>query len=70
MDLEHKTRIVFTQTARTVRAEIKLKRNDANMNAHCRMIVENWRANIDIQVILDQQAAINYMVKYVSKGKK
>jgi len=38
------------------------------MNVHNRIVAQNWRGNVDMQIILDQQAAINYMVKYVTKG--
>ena len=40
------------------------------MNIHNRIMVHNWRGNMDIQIILDQAAAINYMAKYISKGEK
>jgi hypothetical protein len=40
------------------------------MNVHNRLICQNWRGNVDMQIILDQHAAINYMVKYATKGEK
>jgi hypothetical protein len=30
----------------------------------------NWRGNVDLQIILDHQAAIDYMVKYATKSEK
>jgi hypothetical protein len=65
-----KTIIEFTETANSVRAEISLKRNDSFMNQHCRIVSNEWRANVDMQLILDHHAAINYMVKYATKGEK
>ena len=35
-----------------------------------RLIYQHWRANVDMQIILDVQAAISYMVKYATKGEK
>ncbi len=67
--LEEKTRIEFIENGKNVRAEIKLKRNDRYLNVHNRLITQNWRANTDMQIILDISAAINYMVKYATKGK-
>ncbi len=29
-----------------------------------------WRGNVDLQIVLDKQAAISYMVKYATKGEK
>ncbi|CAM9499968.1 unnamed protein product [Ectocarpus sp. 12 AP-2014] len=52
----------------SVRATIKTKRNDGNLNSYCRLALSHWRANIDFQLILDWDQAVRYMVKYVSKG--
>ena len=35
-----------------------------------RLICQHWRANVDMQIILDVQSAISYMVKYATKGEK
>ena len=29
-----------------------------------------WRGNVDLQIVLDSNAAIAYMVKYATKGEK
>ena len=52
-----------SETSGTVKANIFVKRNDTMMNIHNRLVAHNWRGNVDMQIILDQQAAINYMVK-------
>ncbi|RNA33426.1 ATP-dependent DNA helicase PIF1, partial [Brachionus plicatilis] len=69
-ELESKTRIEFKETAKSVRAEIVFARNDPYLNMHNRLICHHWRGNVDMQVILDKSAAINYMVKYATKGEK
>ena len=47
----------------SVRATIKTKRNDGNLNSYCRLALSHWRANIDFQIILDWDQAVRYMVK-------
>ena len=44
------------------------KRNDERMNSHNRVMLENWRANVDLQVIVDENACARYMTKYAAKG--
>ena len=46
------------------------KRNDPFLNVHNRVMLEHWRANVDLQLILDSHAAITYMTKYAAKGEK
>ena len=31
-------------------------------------MLENWRANVDLQVIVDENACARYMTKYSAKG--
>ena len=47
-----------------------IKRNDQFLNIHNRTICNEWRANVDMQIILDQSAARHYMVKYITNGEK
>jgi len=68
--IENETRIDFIETTNNVKAEIYLKRNDPYLNMHNRSICHNWRGNVDLQIILDKNAAINYMVKYATKSEK
>jgi hypothetical protein len=37
---------------------------------HNRSFCHSWRGNVDLQIILDKSAAINYMVKYATKSEK
>ncbi|RNA24394.1 ATP-dependent DNA helicase PIF1 [Brachionus plicatilis] len=52
-DLIEKTEIVFKETENTVIADIKLKRNDPNLNVHNIISCHHWRGNTDMQIILD-----------------
>lgn len=70
MELCTATHIEFIENGNSVKAQIFLKRNDTNMNMHYRLICQNWCANVDMQIILDQAAAIAYMVKYATKAEK
>jgi hypothetical protein len=71
-DLVSDLRIVFEKFGNTdsVRAKIVLKRNDKFMNVHNRSMLEHWCASLDLQIILDHHAAMNYMVKYASKQER
>ena len=46
------------------------KRNDSRVNNHQRLMLQSWRANCDIQIVLDYHACIEYLVKYTSKAEK
>jgi hypothetical protein len=64
-DLANDSRKFFEKIGNTdsVRAKIVLKRNDELMNVHNRSMLGHWCANVDIQIILDHHAAMDYMVK-------
>lgn len=68
-----KTRLEFEQVNtkdKTIqyRAKIVTKRNDSRLNNHQRLQLQGWRANCDIQVIIDHHACIEYLAKYAAKG--
>ena len=48
--------------------EIVQKRNDRWLNSHCRSIIEIWKANIDIQLVIDPGKVAEYMTKYITKA--
>ena len=52
------------------KAVIVTKRNDSRLNRHQPLQLQGWRANCDIQIIVDYQACLEYLVKYTSKGEK
>ena len=70
-----KTKIEFEQVHTNsgeskYKAVIVTKRNDARLNRHQPLQLQGWRANCDIQIIVDYQACLEYLVKYASKGEK
>ncbi|XP_066921730.1 uncharacterized protein [Clytia hemisphaerica] len=52
------------------RPKIVLKRNDSRVNRHQRLQLQSWRANCDIQPIIDYNACLEYLAKYASKAEK
>lgn len=44
------------------------ERNDPLINNHIRVILEYWRANIDMQIILDPGSCAPYLAKYTTKA--
>jgi hypothetical protein len=50
------------------RAKIVTKRNDARLNNHQHLQLQGWRANCDIQVVIDHYACVEYLTKYAAKG--
>lgn len=46
------------------------KRNDSRLNNHQRLQLQGWRANCDIQVIIDYHSCLEYIAKYASKSEK
>ena len=53
-----------------VKANLVTRRNDGSMNSHNRFLLQNWRANVNIQLLLDWEDVVRYLVKYVSKQEK
>jgi hypothetical protein len=45
-------------------------RNDPRINKHQKEMIQTWRANCDIQLIIDYHACIEYLAKYASKAEK
>lgn len=46
------------------------KRNDPRLNRHQQFQLQTWRANSDIQLVIDYYACIEYLAKYASKAEK
>ena len=53
-----------------IRPQVVLKRNDTRVNKHQRFQLQAWRANVDIQPIIDYTACLEYIAKYASKSEK
>jgi hypothetical protein len=50
------------------KASIVTARNDSRINSHQKIQLVGWRANCDMQVILDYHACVEYLCKYAAKG--
>ena len=71
LDLHGRSQIVFSEIAEGgVRASFVSKRNDPRLNQYCSMHLRSWLANCDLQIVLDEEQAIKYLVKYASKAEK
>lgn len=74
LELNEETYIKFNEitrkTGKEVRPEIVGKRNDSRVNRHQQIQLQGWRANCDIQLIIDHHAYIEYLAKYASKSEK
>ena len=44
------------------------KRNDSQLNNHQQLQLQGWRANCDIQIVIDHYACVEYLTKYAAKG--
>lgn len=61
------TKIVIDPKGRFV---VYLKRNHDRLNIHIRSLLQIWRANIDIQIIIDPEISRKYVSKYASKAER
>lgn len=52
----------------TIRATLTTQHNDPRVNSHNRVMLQHWRANVDLQVIVDVEACARYMTKYAAKS--
>jgi hypothetical protein len=43
------------------------KQNDERLNSHNRVILENWQANVGLQVVVDEKVCARYMAKFDAK---
>ncbi|XP_066922146.1 uncharacterized protein [Clytia hemisphaerica] len=52
------------------RAKVVTSRNDPRVNRHQRVLLQGWRANVDISVVVDYHSCVEYLTKYASKPEK
>lgn len=72
-DLCEKTTLVFEpvhtkEKTPQFKAKLVTKRNDSRVNNHQRIQLQGWRANCDIQVVIDHHKCVEYLSKYAAKG--
>ena len=71
MDLHARYQIKFEEREDgSVKVSFISIRNDPRMSQHCKFHLQSWFANCDIQIVLDEEQAIRYLVKYASKPEK
>ena len=52
----------------TIHAVLTTKRNVPCVNSHNCLMLQHWRANVDIQIIVDVDDCVRYTAKYAAKG--
>ena len=72
-ELRDKTKLEFEKVntkdkSVQYRAKIMTKQNDSRVNNHQRIQLQGWRANCDIQIIIDHHACVECLAKYATKG--
>ena len=68
VDLSAKCRIVFEKNSNGgVTASLISCHNDPHMNQQFKFHLQSWMENCDLQVVLDEEQYIRYLVKYASK---
>ena len=72
--LESRTYLRFSEVpmkgGKHFRVKIVAERNDPSVNRHQRIQLQVWRANCDIQLVIDHHACIEYLAKYAAKAEK
>ena len=67
--LQEETSIHFeVLPSNRIRAKVITKRNDPLINTHNQTLLQHWRANVDVQVIIDIEDCVRYMTKYAAKA--
>ena len=61
-------KIRMKEGADRYRAVVVTKRNDSRVNRHQPFQLKEWRANCDIDVVIDYHSCVEYLIKYASKG--
>ena len=49
------------------RSKLVTRRNDSRLNNHQQLQLQGWRANCDIQIVIDHYACVEYLTKYAAK---
>ncbi|KAJ7351752.1 hypothetical protein OS493_035694 [Desmophyllum pertusum] len=50
------------------KARVVTERNDSRLNNNQQLQLQGWRANCDIQVVIDHYSCVEYLTKYAAKG--
>ena len=52
------------------KVKVVTSRNDIRLNKHQRFQLQGWRANCDINIIIDYHSCVEYLTKYASKSER
>ena len=67
--LQAQTTLEFEELSdKRIRAKVVTKRNDPLINSHNKSLLQFWRANVDVQAIVDIEDCVQYMTKYAAKA--
>lgn len=70
-ELQAASDLVFEEkSGGTVVAKVVLRRNDEFLNPFCAPLLQAWRANMDLQIVVDVDACVRYLVKNATKAEK
>lgn len=53
-----------------VRATLRTQHNNPRVNSHNRVMLQHWRAIVNLQIIVDVDACAMYMAKYAAKANR
>ena len=72
-DCCEKTKLIFEpvntkEKTALYKAKLIMKRNDSRLNNHQKIQLQGWRANCDLQVIIDYHACVEYLSKCAAEG--
>jgi hypothetical protein len=67
--LQSETKLHFEELPnQRIHAKVITKRNDPLINSHNELLLKYWRANVDVQAIVDIEDCVRYMTKYAAKA--
>ena len=75
IDLSEKTHLEFEKIHSRdgkvrYKAKVVTERNDSRLNRHQRLQLQGWRANCDINIVINYHSCLEYLTKYASKGER
>lgn len=71
LEVDFDTYILIIRS-KLIRSKVFLKRSvsESRINSYNSVLLRCWKANMDIQFILDPYSCISYIVSYISKGQR
>jgi hypothetical protein len=71
LDMDYET-YIHTIRSTLTRPKVYLKRSmsESRINNYNTVLLTNWKANMDIQYVLDPYSCVSYIVSYIAKGQR